>query len=134
MSDFHTDADGRIVCGDTLVVNRTQHDTPADAVDIGRSKQGGELRHICNGTPGTHFGNPHRLDDIQAECDVSRSRARTISIQRFEADLKALLKQPDSTWRTAVEQLHSKTLVCWCAPKDCHGRILAEWADRLNSW
>lgn len=132
MSDFHTDADGRIVCGDTLVVNRTLHDDTG--VDIGRQSVNGTLTHICNGEPGTHYGNPHRLADIQSECDVDRETARRISLTRFEADLKSLLKQEDSTWRTAVKQLQGCTLVCYCAPKDCHGRILAEWAERLTSY
>lgn len=133
MFDTHTTEDGRIVVGATVIVDRTAHSTDA-AIDIGRTRVSGQLQHIGNSDPGESWGNPHRIDDIVAEENVSQQRARELSIQRFEEDLKQLLKQEDSHWRSALKELQGETLECWCAPQDCHGRILAEWAERLVEW
>jgi hypothetical protein len=38
-----------------------------------------------------------------------------------------IAKQPDLL--AAVHELRGKTIACWCAPKACHGHVLAELAD-----
>jgi hypothetical protein len=115
--------DGRIRVGSgeaaVTVVNRTRHDD--DGIDIGRHRDGDRLRHICNGEPGDDWGNPHPVDDIDA------ADPRHESIARFEEDLRQVLRESDA-WRSALEALAGATLVGWCAPKDCHGVVLAQWA------
>ena len=38
-----------------------------------------------------------------------------------------LLRRDDLV--AALPELRGKTLYCWCAPKACHGDVLAEFAD-----
>jgi hypothetical protein len=38
-----------------------------------------------------------------------------------------IAKRPDLL--AAVHELKGKTIACWCAPKACHGHVLAELAD-----
>lgn len=33
---------------------------------------------------------------------------------------------------SCLHELKGKTLGCWCAPKACHGDVLAAWADNYN--
>jgi hypothetical protein len=33
-----------------------------------------------------------------------------------------------------IHVLKGKTLACWCAPLPCHGDVLAELAERMESW
>lgn len=35
-------------------------------------------------------------------------------------------------FRRAVEELRGKMLVCWCAPKKCHGDVIVEHLERSN--
>ncbi len=35
-------------------------------------------------------------------------------------------------FRASIKALHGKTLACWCAPKPCHGDVLAKIAAELN--
>lgn len=134
MCDAHIDDDGRIIVGETVVVNRKQH-SPDDAIEIGRHCQNGQLQHIRTADePGDCWGNPHHIRTAE---DVDEETARRRSVACFEDDLKAKLKQDGKAgerWRTAVAQLQGETLVCWCAPQDCHGRVLAQWAERLATW
>lgn len=121
--------DGSIVVGNTVVLNRKQHDTPGDAINIGRGDGS-----LLEGTVGDGWGSPHPLSEIERTEGVSSAEARQLSVSRFERDLVAKLKQDGEVgerWRTAVAQLQGETLVCWCAPKACHGEILAHWAERL---
>lgn len=54
----------------------------------------------------------------------------------YAAYLKRRLAD-DPAFREAVRSLHGKTLICWCkggkrgADPDCHGDLLAEFAERL---
>lgn len=68
------------------------------------------------GRPGK-WGNPFRLgpkDD------------RAVVIARYRV---WLLDQPDLL--ADLHELKGKVLGCWCAPKACHGDVLAELADAL---
>lgn len=88
------------------VLNKHKHGVPADAVYIGR---------------GSKWGNPF----------VMRSGAdRDLVCDQYEA----WLEQQVQCGRVKLEELvelHGKDLVCYCAPKRCHGDTLtkaAAWA------
>lgn len=64
------------------------------------------------------WGNPFRMRD---KSDEERKRV----ISQYE---EWLFQQPKLM--TAIrEELAGKRLGCWCAPKPCHGDILAMFAD-----
>lgn len=73
---------------------------------------------------GSKWGNPfthHRLDSTQAKWEVS---SRNEAIRAYEEWLKG---QPDLM--AALPELRGKILGCWCAPKACHGEVLARLAE-----
>lgn len=75
------------------------------------------------------WGNPFsHLDGTLAEWKVA---TRKEAVQKFR---EWLLLQPELM--AALPELKGKILGCWCAPKYCHGEILAELAncDDLTSF
>lgn len=70
-----------------------------------------------NGYDG-YFGNPFK----------ESTRSRSIELFKNYALHKI---NTDSEYRNRIKELHGKTLGCFCKPKDCHGDVLAEIADRL---
>lgn len=71
---------------------------------------------------GSLWGNPFPIDTRVMSADESRRHV----IVQYE---KHLLRTPRLL--AAVAGLHSKTLQCFCAPKPCHGHVLAHYADAL---
>lgn len=61
------------------------------------------------------WGNPFRLKKEQHRADV---------IARYEAYIQT---RPDLL--AALGELRGKRLACYCAPKACHGDVLARLAD-----
>lgn len=102
----------------TRVVNK--YDTDTYDVDITRSDGGsGHLNSREIGREGW-LGNPYPKSQYgRGEC-----------IERFRADFEARL-DADTEFRAAVADLSGQALGCVCAPKPCHGEVIAEWADRL---
>ncbi len=82
------------------VWNAHDENYPDDAVYIGRPSV---------------WGNPF---------EISRLRSRKNSIEMFETCLSPTLKA------RAQRELKGKDLVCWCAPKACHGDILLRIANK----
>lgn len=84
---------------------------PPGSVYIGRAGRGFD----------GYFGNPIRL-----RRDTPEERRRVLNeyveyfIERVEID-------PE--FRMRIEGLRGKTLLCFCAPKSCHGDIIAAWLD-----
>lgn len=74
------------------------------------------------GRPGP-WGNPysHEEDSIAQFKVATREEA----IAKFE---EWLLSQPELVKRVKRE-LRGKVLGCWCAPKPCHGEVLARIAN-----
>lgn len=71
-----------------------------------------------NGTyPSSPFCNPFPL----ADCGNNRNRCIERFIEWFNSQ-PGLIEQ-------AKRELKDKTLVCWCAPKLCHGDYLAAVVD-----
>lgn len=73
------------------------------------------------------FGNPFPLGPHE-ERGSTLERYRAYLWSRINADSPEYA--PDFT--RAVAGLHGRTLVCFCAPKPCHGDILAAAAAWLN--
>lgn len=99
----------------TTVVNIRTHKYD---VYIGRAGCGNVVPH-CDG----YFGNPF---------SVSRDggHERAISLYR-DYFLKRLLIDP--IFAARVEELRGKRLGCFCAPKNCHGNIIADYLNKSKS-
>ena len=83
------------------VLNKWVAGIPAGSVYIGRPSK---------------WGNPFRLEDFTTRQDC------------VAAYRKWLLAQPELV-AAAKKELRGKDLVCFCAPKLCHGDVLAEVAN-----
>lgn len=82
------------------VLNKHQAGIPADAIYIGR---------------GSKWGNPFRIGE-------DGDRAAVIAKhERWLADQHQLLR--------ALDQLRGHDLVCFCAPRACHGDLLLRLAN-----
>jgi len=69
------------------------------------------------GRPGK-WGNPFQ---------IGRDGTRAQVIARYE---RWLATQPELL--AALPELAGKTLGCWCAPRACHGEVLARLASELE--
>lgn len=79
------------------------------------NKTSGEPYDVYIGRPGK-WGNPFV---------IGRDGDRDEVIIAYRS---WLLGQPDLV-QAAKTELRGKVLACWCAPKPCHGDVLAEVAD-----
>jgi hypothetical protein len=78
-----------------------------------------------------YFGNPSIAGRVCAVCgQVHQDGAATLPC--FEKYARKRVHQ-DPEFRQKVKDLQGKTLGCFCKPKPCHGDILAQLADELNS-
>ena len=59
---------------------------------------------------------------------IGRDGTREDVIQKFRHVIVSLSLEP-AFMEKLVAQLRGKVLGCWCAPKPCHGDVLAEWAN-----
>lgn len=85
------------------VVNKHTHTRTRDDVYIGR---------------GSKWGNPYIIGQHGDRSEVIR-RYRNYIVQN-----ENLLKD--------LHELRGKTLVCFCAPRACHGDILCELVEALD--
>ncbi len=91
----------------TTVINR--HHGRSYDIDIGR---------------GSIWGNPFsHLASTQTRA-LYKVATREDAIRAYAEWLKT---QPDLLAR--ISELKNKVLGCWCAPKVCHGHLLAKLAD-----
>ena len=56
--------------------------------------------------------------------EIGRDGTREEVIEKYKA---WIVEQPELL--AALPELRGKVLGCWCAPKACHGHVLAELAD-----
>ena len=68
-----------------------------------------------------HIGRPSKWGNPFV---IGRDGARDDVTARYEA---WLLEQPELV--AALPELAGKTLGCWCAPRACHGDVLARLAN-----
>ena len=71
-----------------------------------------------HGLHASKWGNPYVLED-----DSDAERDRVLALYRAW-----IVEQPELM--DSLDELRGKRLGCWCAPKRCHGDVLAEMADR----
>ena len=70
------------------------------------------------GVADSKWGNPFVMAN---DSDAERERA-------INAYREWVVAQPELM--SSLEELRSKILGCWCAPKACHGDVLIELLDR----
>lgn len=70
-----------------------------------------------HGIPASKWGNPFVLEE-----DTTVERDRVIALYRAW-----IVEQPELI--ASLGELRGKRLGCWCAPKTCHGDVLAELAN-----
>lgn len=93
--------------------------------------------YVYIGRPGwkmsSKFGNPVRNGH---RCPTCGTWHRPEDEKDWRVCYRAYLEKrliTDRRFREAVMGLRGKTLVCYCKPLDCHGDILAEYAELLTS-
>lgn len=104
----HWHAGEGIVRKPTVVVNmRGTRDNPKHDVRIDRRSR---------------WGNPHYLENPHDD-DERRACIRAYARWLAHADQSWILED--------IDQLRGQRLGCWCAPRVCHGHVLALLADRV---
>jgi hypothetical protein len=73
------------------------------------------------------WGNPFVID---GSADLIESEQRVIVIRQYISWISNQLAE-DAGLRDRIRALKGRYLVCFCAPKLCHGDILALLADTL---
>jgi hypothetical protein len=73
------------------------------------------IGRACYGFPASIWANPYKI-----ETDGSRAEV----IEKY----RQYLLNNDELMKL-LPTLRDKTLGCWCAPKPCHGHVLAELAE-----
>lgn len=68
------------------------------------------------------YGNSHSIGRCR-RCQRWHTRGDAIETFRAEA---AERYRTDAAYRSLVEQLRGKKLVCFCAPQRCHGDVYVE--------
>jgi hypothetical protein len=85
-----------------------------------------------NGDPNQHYGNPFsHLSSGLAKVHVS-SREEAVAAYRawLNGDKYQDIEPARRTWILSnLDRLRGKTLGCFCAPKACHGDVLARLVD-----
>ena len=86
------------------VWNKRDPNCPKDAIYIGRPSK---------------WGNPYQVG-------VSGTREEVIEMYREDIE-HAIVSNPHY-----LDELKGKDLVCWCAPKPCHGDVLLELVGAMK--
>ena len=82
-----------------------------------------------------HYGNPfsHKKGTLAAVIVDSREEAVKAYRDWLYGRAWTHVEQDRRAWiLTNMPALKGKTLVCWCAPKACHGDVLAEMTERTS--
>jgi hypothetical protein len=82
--------------------------------------------YIGRGSP---FGNPHRLVNCPI-CHKNHTRVEAIKLYR-KYFLNKMMLDPHFVW--LVQSLKGQTLACWCKPLPCHGDVIVEYLESLES-
>lgn len=70
------------------------------------------------------WGNPFSVKPSKYACSVATVEE---ALAKYEAWLRS---QPELM--AALPELRGKVLGCWCAPKPCHGDVLARLAEEVH--
>jgi hypothetical protein len=97
-------------------------------LEIRVARKGQGLAGVYIGRP-TPLGNPFRLE---------REDQREQVVARYATWLQQELRKGNRVVARALEELYralkrqgSITLICFCAPKRCHGEVIAEHLKRM---
>lgn len=96
------------------------HD-PATDVYIGRAGAGMSGK----------FGNPIRRNATCPEC--AGVHTTTYGVLLCYSDWLRRRIRADPEYAARVRELHGKRLFCFCAPRPCHGEVLAVVAAELHA-
>jgi hypothetical protein len=77
-----------------------------------------------------YFGNPIALGETCPVCGESHFKKGS-TLPCFEKCAHEPIAR-DLRYREEVKGLYGKSLVCFCVPSPCHGRVLAKLAQELN--
>lgn len=88
------------------VYNKYHKDAPKDAIYIGRPSK---------------WGNPY---------EIGRDGTRDEVVEKYRQFAIEHIHTSDLFVKD-LEELRGKDLVCWCAPKLCHGHILLSLANTI---
>jgi hypothetical protein len=92
---------------------------------LGRLRLGNLLQaglHDC-ARPALPFGNPFR---------IGQGESRGATLEKFRVWFYKRL-ETDPEYKRRIHELKGKTLGCFCKPHPCHGDIIAEYLDSLDS-
>lgn len=76
---------------------------------------------------GTYWGNPHPMGRSCPSCHGHPTHTREEAIAAFKRDWES--PKYEAHRRRALKELWNKVLVCWCAPRPCHGHVIAEFVN-----
>jgi hypothetical protein len=78
------------------------------------------------------WGNPysHRKEGTLAKFIVP---SRYEAIEKYREYILKRLKEDESLMRKFNQEIHHKTLGCWCSPKSCHGDVLTEISEQIDA-
>ena len=79
----------------------------------------GRARHRRHAGQDGIFGNPYAL---------TREADRAAVLEKFRGYFLERVRI-DADFRRRILALRGKTLGCFCAPKPCHGDVIAAWVD-----
>jgi hypothetical protein len=80
-----------------------------------------------------YIGRPSKWGNPFTDLDLDKTKAQFHAQNRTDAIAKYrawILTQPQLI--KSLPELKGKTLGCWCAPKACHGDVLAELAEKIK--
>ena len=78
-----------------------------------------EVADVYIGRP-SMFGNPFAMRDESQRNDV---------VEKFKKYFFKRLKS-DSKFAIAVDSLKGKKIGCYCAPRRCHGHVIAQYLNK----
>ncbi len=70
----------------------------------------------------TIFGNPFKISDS----------SRQEAISKYKDYFNNRIKN-DKFFKDCIEQLQGKILGCYCKPQDCHGDVIVEYLDSIET-
>lgn len=87
-----------------------------DHVYIGR-----DLSYYVEGAKGSKWANPYSLERYTREESLALYKDYVLHSKKKWKNGKTL--------KQSLNELHGKTLGCWCAPERCHGDVLVSLLD-----
>lgn len=87
--------------------------------------------YIGRSSDGLGWGNPYSHQEGTGAQHVVPTRDDAVAAYRAWMESRLAADEPGLA--DLIRSLHGKTLGCWCAPKACHGDVLADLAEQLTT-